>query len=503
MMERAKEAAAMHLAKFGGASVGKMMGHYTRATDDEGNYLTYPRADGGGHIHRERTQENYTLGDVHDEEWIDERLKGVYQKPNQKNPIRLCDIIVTLPRSEDAKNAKAFFEAAYSALVRLYGGRDNVVGAWVHNDESQPHMHFAFLPISERNSRQKPEYKEKLSTRAYWPRKTSLQEMHRTVQADVDRALGHHVDVLYTDENKDRDELNKMTLSQYKAETARRRAALQELENKEVRELKNTIKHVKQGWLTAEHVEMSLNTTKRIFAIAEETEIAKKEADDAREAKKIAEERAKNAQKDADDSRRGAESAHLEIKRLKNEMRFFSAAPEYVQENVRQYVEKERQAVLLYQRDVQRDCVRACITAFRKNGRKGFTNAVKQMSPALDEIGVHGWKAQSEYMKTCLKEASSQIRKEYRLNADSIPQKRRENVPPRQDGGGGSSGGAGGGGGNWDAPHNDTDYLHNDGGIAGGGCPRLDEGHEDVGPWAILSECMKAELEFEKFLSEI
>lgn len=216
-----------HLAKFSGGKEGaNLYAHWSREQDEKGNYITYSRENGGGHIDRTLTENNFTIGEIHDREWIAERLKNVYQKPNQKKPVETCDIIVTLPQSEskDIENVKQFMQAAYNSLKKQYGERNNIVGCWVHMDEAQPHMHFAFLPISERNSKQKPEFKEKLSTRAYWPKKNSLQEMHRTLQKDINKELGRIVDGLNNGITKEQG--GNKTIEELKAETRREQLRL-------------------------------------------------------------------------------------------------------------------------------------------------------------------------------------------------------------------------------------------------------------------------------------
>lgn len=211
-----------HLAKFtGGIESKKMYDHWTRATDDNGNYATYPHEHGGGgHIDRDKSKNNYTIGEIKDLEWVSKRLEKVYQKPNQKRPIQTCDIIVTLPTSEskDEQNVKRFFRAVYDSLKKQYGRNNNIIGAWVHLDESQPHIHFAFLPISERQSRQKPEYTEKLSTRAYWGQKNSLQIMHSTLQKEIDEAMGRHIEGIYDGHTKEQG--GNKTIGELKAESA-------------------------------------------------------------------------------------------------------------------------------------------------------------------------------------------------------------------------------------------------------------------------------------------
>lgn len=258
-----------HLAKFGGGIEGdRMYAHWSRATDEEGNYITYSRENGGGHIDRERTKDNYTIGEIHSREWVSERLQGVYQKPGQDKPIETCDIIVTLPQSEDKspENVRKFFESAYNSLKKQYGKYNNIVGAWIHLDEAQPHMHFAFLPISERESKQKPEYKEKLSVRAYWPKKNSLQEMHRQLQADMDRDMGRHIEGLYDGRTKEQG--GNKTIAELKRETAQRQKRLDELTAKpeELKELEG--KHEKPLF-GEEYYKLTPHQYKRLRTIAQ------------------------------------------------------------------------------------------------------------------------------------------------------------------------------------------------------------------------------------------
>ncbi len=216
-----------HLAKFqGGLEGAKMYAHWSREKDEKGEYITYPREHGGGHIDRKLTENNFTIGEIHDRKWVAERLKNVYQKPNQKKPIETCDIVVTLPQSEskDINNVRQFMQAAYNSLKKQYGNNNNIVGCWVHLDESQPHMHFAFLPISKRNSKQKPEYKEKLSTHAYWPKKNSLQEMHRDLQEDIDAEMGRHIEGINDGITKEQG--GNKTIVELKAESRREQIKL-------------------------------------------------------------------------------------------------------------------------------------------------------------------------------------------------------------------------------------------------------------------------------------
>lgn len=315
-----------NLAKFaGGFETSKMYEHWAREKDENGEYKTYPREEGGGgHIDHARTPQNYTIGEVHDRAWIKQRLNGVYQKPGQKRNIQTCDIVITLPRSESYANQKEFFQAAYDSLVKMYGQHNNVIGAWVHLDEAQPHMHFAFMPISERSGKTRPEFKERLSVKAYWPKKSSLQQMHRTLQKDIDAAMGHHVEVTIADE-KDKRPKNNKTIQQLKHETAQAEQELMRMRG-EVQKMAGDggaaidravkqAKRVKNGFFSDDHhIEVSEGAFHRIEKAARVSSAAMAEADAAKRRAENAEKRAKDAEEAAEKAARTAqERAEREI----------------------------------------------------------------------------------------------------------------------------------------------------------------------------------------------
>lgn len=106
-----------------------------------------------------RTHLNYNLAPEHDGgqiAFMQKRLSEVkLQKRADVNV--LCDWVVTLPVDEKFKRFNPeiqrietikFFRASYDFLERRYG-RENVVSAYVHMDEKTPHLHFAFIPVTE------------------------------------------------------------------------------------------------------------------------------------------------------------------------------------------------------------------------------------------------------------------------------------------------------------------------------------------------------------------
>lgn len=146
----------------GAAALGKLFKHFdrTKMKDKDGNvyYQTYDWLTVRGSKHStnksdidpERTHLNYNMAaddqKLPQMEFFKKRLGEVWcHKSALKNA--LLDWVVTLPDMEQyAGREREFFEAVYEKLCEMYG-RENVVSAWVHMDEGQPHMHFAFLPI--------------------------------------------------------------------------------------------------------------------------------------------------------------------------------------------------------------------------------------------------------------------------------------------------------------------------------------------------------------------
>lgn len=141
-----------HAAKFAANAVGRMCGHYGR-TEGDGVRRSNENID------PTRTHLNYNLAPEHDGgqiAFMQKRLSEVkLQKRADVNV--LCDWVVTLPVDEKFKRFNPeiqrietikFFRATYDFLERRYG-RENVVSAYVHMDEKTPHLHFAFIPVTE------------------------------------------------------------------------------------------------------------------------------------------------------------------------------------------------------------------------------------------------------------------------------------------------------------------------------------------------------------------
>lgn len=131
-----------HVEKYTAAAVGHMLDHYGRSPDN-GVKRSNENIDPG------RTHLNYNLAPDHEGgqvAFLKNRLAQVkVQKRADVNV--LCDWVVTLPKEDyTEEQEKEFFSASYQFLEQKYGV-ENVVSAYVHKDEMQPHLHFAFIPV--------------------------------------------------------------------------------------------------------------------------------------------------------------------------------------------------------------------------------------------------------------------------------------------------------------------------------------------------------------------
>lgn len=121
---------------------------------------------------------------------LNERLNQVHCL-NRKD-VKVCATwVVTLPESLKQKSAdeqRVFFEKTYEFLTNRYGGEQNVLSANVHNDETTPHMHFAFVPVV---WDEKKQY-EKVSAKEILNRK-ELQTFHQ----DLDTFLKREIPEIY------------------------------------------------------------------------------------------------------------------------------------------------------------------------------------------------------------------------------------------------------------------------------------------------------------------
>lgn len=199
-----------HVEKFQAAALGRVCDHFERRAElDHG----YEREN----IDNSRSWLNYNLAPqrpVSQVEFINERIDSLNLKRRpRKDAVRMCDCVITMPRSFDPSRQREFFNAAYAFLAQRYGA-ENVVSAWVHRDETQPHMHFAWVPVTQDG---------RLSAKSVVNR-LDLKTLHPDMQVAMETALGCKVEIILDPEKAGEKQLSALNQSEYvaaKAELAR------------------------------------------------------------------------------------------------------------------------------------------------------------------------------------------------------------------------------------------------------------------------------------------
>ena len=133
-----------HVQKYSMASAGTLCAHYERAKDSNGEYVLFNNQE----IDPIKTYQNYNLAPKHAEGqmgFIRKRISEV-KIMNRANVNVMCSWLLTLPK--DFQPEDQFFIESYRFMASRYG-YENVISAYVHKDEKQPHMHFSFVPVKD------------------------------------------------------------------------------------------------------------------------------------------------------------------------------------------------------------------------------------------------------------------------------------------------------------------------------------------------------------------
>lgn len=172
-----------HVTKYTKIQSGHMLRHFERTEE-----ITKEREN----IDATKTHLNYNLvpSGTRGQERLNERLKKVYCL-NRKDVNVLCDWIVTAPQTLPEERQEEFFKESYNFMCGRYGGENNVISACVHNDEQQPHLHFAFIPVTY----DKKKEKEKVSAKEVINRK-DLQTFHQDLQKHLEHKMNMKIDIL-------------------------------------------------------------------------------------------------------------------------------------------------------------------------------------------------------------------------------------------------------------------------------------------------------------------
>ena len=213
-----------HVMKAGRGACGNLFDHYGR--DSEHEKLDY-MCRTNKNIDPDRTYMNYNLAPAGDQtERLRKRLSEV-KCLNRKDVNVICTWAVTMPKTLRAEDEKRFFEETYKFLSERYG-EQNVISAYVHKDETTPHMHFCFVPVIKEVDKKGIEV-EKVNAKKVINRH-ELQVFHKQLGDHLNRVLGYEVGI----ENGATKEGN-LTVPQLKAQTEKAQKLEKQNEELEVK----------------------------------------------------------------------------------------------------------------------------------------------------------------------------------------------------------------------------------------------------------------------------
>ena len=141
----------------------------------------------------------------------------------------LVSWVITMP-ADYTGNKALFFKEAYNFMENRYG-KGNVVSAYVHLDETSPHMHFCFVPVI--FDKKKQEYKVNAKQCI---NKVELKQIHPEMQEYLENKLQTKVNIL----NGTTAEGNK-TIDQLKKEEKIKQKVISELIKNPTEEIKKLV----------------------------------------------------------------------------------------------------------------------------------------------------------------------------------------------------------------------------------------------------------------------
>lgn len=128
-----------NLKKYTRADAGKILRHNERQTLHKTNKDIDPT----------RTHLNYSL--IQDGKTARERYDGRMGQVrcyNRKDVKSLCSWVITAPKTLPVEQHEAFFHGCFEFVGNRYGG-ENMVQGVVHMDETTPHIHITYIPVTD------------------------------------------------------------------------------------------------------------------------------------------------------------------------------------------------------------------------------------------------------------------------------------------------------------------------------------------------------------------
>lgn len=227
-----------HLAKYTLNSAQALFHHNLRHKDRKGEYVAY----GGSKIDITKTHLNYRLDPNTDpNEFITQRLSEI--KVQKRADVKVyCSWVLTVPQNLPTEKHREFFESAYRFFCQDYG-KENIVMASVHLDETTPHMHLGFVPVVRETKNQKKLGQEKVSAKELLTR-SYMKNLHKRLKNVLERDLNCRVDITI-DRDEDVPKREYVPLTKLKKQTEAEAKKLESLK-KQSEELQGEIDSLKE-----------------------------------------------------------------------------------------------------------------------------------------------------------------------------------------------------------------------------------------------------------------
>lgn len=180
--ELKKEENMAHVEKYKSADITGLAIHYERRERCE---LSNQNIDiTRSHLNYNLAQE---LQPLHPEAFIKNRLKEV-KHINRKDINVMVDWIVTLPKNVPQEDEQKFFKHTYQFMKEEYDEK-NIISAWIHKDETTPHIHIGFIPVIVQNGIERLNCKKIIN-------KPYLKSFHPKLEKYLEKSLGYVPEIL-------------------------------------------------------------------------------------------------------------------------------------------------------------------------------------------------------------------------------------------------------------------------------------------------------------------
>lgn len=171
-----------HLEKYTAAAAGHMFAHYDRT-----------HSSSTSNIDESRTHLNYNLAEKDQPlsclDFLHKRMSEI-KVLKRANINVMCDWVITAPESLTQEELPLFFDECYKFLNARYG-KENVISAPVHMDETSPHLHYNFVPVVKDKKKGIP----KLSAKECITRK-DLNTFHQDLTKHMTAVFGRDIGIL-------------------------------------------------------------------------------------------------------------------------------------------------------------------------------------------------------------------------------------------------------------------------------------------------------------------